>query len=93
MSHLTLYNAPSFSPTARAWLLVTCLPQPRRRQEPQSQRHRTQERVGVAPSSHAALLRLVLRTQPRSGPLRLRSAPAPKFLTVRNLITPTPRRG
>jgi len=43
-------------------------------------------------SSHSALLRLVLPTQPRSGPLRFGSAPASKFLTVRNLISRSPRR-
>src|SRR5216683_2553503 len=34
----------------------------------------------------------VLRTQPRSGPVRFGTAPASKFLTVRNLLSPTPRR-
>src|SRR5712692_8511424 len=41
--------------------------------------------------SHPAPLRLILRTRPRSGPLRFGAAPAVKFLTVRNLITPSPR--
>ncbi len=35
MSQLTLYNASSPSPTLGLRLWMTCLPQPRRRQEPQ----------------------------------------------------------
>src|SRR5216683_1787548 len=43
--------------------------------------------------SRSALLRLVLRTQPRSGPVRFGTASASKFLTVRSLISRSPRRG
>jgi hypothetical protein len=62
VSQLTLYNGASLPPTvgARLWT------------KPRSQRHRTQKRVvtvrRTSASSPSALLRLVLRTQPCSGP-------------------------
>src|SRR6266849_6076860 len=61
--------------------------------KPQSQRRRAQKRVvtvrRTCASSHSILLRLVLRTQPRSGLARFGTAPGVKFLTVRGLISLT----
>jgi hypothetical protein len=86
VSQLTLYNAPILFPTVGARLCA----------KPQSQPHRTQKRVvtvrRTSASSPSTLLstlrratedgRLVLRTQPRSGPFRVPVVSFPLTLRI-----------